>query len=152
MISAASKMLGFILRNCKDFSHTSTFLQLFYSLVRSRLEYGAMIWYPVYQVNKDRIEAVQRRFLKYICFKEDGNYPLRNVDHLLLLNRFHVIALELRRIYLAVAFLYKLIHYNIDCECLLANIQFLIPRLESRQHLTFYMMVVQELIFYLEHR
>ncbi|CAH1383593.1 unnamed protein product, partial [Tenebrio molitor] len=48
---------------------------LYFSLVRSRLEYGSIIWSPYYVTYTNSIESVQRKFLKYLCFKEDGIYP-----------------------------------------------------------------------------
>ena len=48
VIEKAYKMFGFIYRNCRDFTNITTLTQLFYALVRSRLEYGAIIWYPLF--------------------------------------------------------------------------------------------------------
>ena len=40
--SKAGKMLGFIIRNCKEFSNISILKTLYYSLVRTRLEYCSL--------------------------------------------------------------------------------------------------------------
>ena len=49
-VNSASKIYSFIYRNCRRFSNVETIRLLFCSLVRSRLEYASLIWYPIYIV------------------------------------------------------------------------------------------------------
>ena len=51
MVKKAFRTYGFIYRNCRDFSDIRTLFLLFFSLVRSRLEYGAIIWFPIYKIH-----------------------------------------------------------------------------------------------------
>lgn len=67
IISKAFRMLGFILRITKDFSDLYTLRLLFYTHVRSTLEYASVIWSPCYAVHVNRIESIQRRFTKIAC-------------------------------------------------------------------------------------
>lgn len=134
---AAFKTLGFVVRNSKGFTDSRSLNALFCSLVRSRLEYASLIWSPMYFCHIKSIESVQRRFLKFLNFKVSGIYPPRGFDHSALLNSLNYSSLSVRRDKLCVTFLYKLIHSEIECPDLLCKIDFLIPRPNSRQSLTF---------------
>ena len=135
---SASKSLGFILRNGRAFENLSTLGVLFDSFVRSKLEYAAIIWHPIYQVGVDLLESVQRRFVKYLAFRQDGTYPARGTPQSLLLGRFSLISLDDRRKMMAICFLYKLINNKIDCISLLNQLTFCVPRQNSRHPSTFY--------------
>ena len=137
-VQKSLKTYGFIYRNCKDFSNFATLNVLYTSLIRSRLEYAALIWYPIYITHIDLLESVQRKFLKYLSFLLDGTYPPRGFDHSSLLNRFSFNSLHTRRIFLVLKFLSNLLNGRIDCSCLLHHINFVVPRFSSRQSLTFY--------------
>ena len=65
VVLSAGKILGFMLRNCKDFNNISTLTVLYNALVRSRLEYCSLAWFPYYYNQMHQIENVQRRFLKF---------------------------------------------------------------------------------------
>lgn len=76
-----NRMMGFILRIGKDFRNVSSFLSLFHSLIRSQLEYAVLIWNPHCVSHKDRLERIQRKFLRHLHRKklipgagEDFNY------------------------------------------------------------------------------
>ena len=75
IVQATPKTLGFIFRSTKDFTKTESFITLYNSLIKSKLQYAALIWFPNYDIHVDRLEYVQRRFLKYLSFKLDGVYP-----------------------------------------------------------------------------
>ena len=90
IITKAYKTYGFIYRNCSDFHNESTLKLLFCSLVRSRLEYGAVIWSPIYAVHRSSLEAVQRKFLKWLAFKQDAVYPPQGFNHSTLLDRCNI--------------------------------------------------------------
>lgn len=138
IVAKAQKTYGFIYRNGKDFTKIQTLKTLFFALVRSQLEYGSLIWNPVYQVHIKHIESVQRSFLKFLSFCEDGVYPPRGFNHIQLLNKFYINSLQTRRIISGVRFIIHLINYKIDCMWLLGKLNFLIPKYNSRQHNAFY--------------
>lgn len=126
------------MRNCKQFSNVNTLKTLYFSLIRSKIEYGATIWNPIYNVHSESIERIQRKFIKYLAFKVDRHYPEQGYPNNLLLARFNMQSLKVRRMMNILIFLYKLVNYLIDCPILLAKINFRIPRLEVRQRLLFY--------------
>lgn len=137
VVACASRMLGFILRNSKHFSNVSTIKLLYYSYVRSRLEYCSIVWSPIYSRHSNSVEGVQRRFLKYLMFREDGSYPQRGMEHSLILTRFEELPLTVRRDSQSVAFLHKLLNSKIDCPLLLKHLSFHVPRIGARQQPTF---------------
>ena len=112
--------------------------KLFFALVRSRLEYGSLIWYPVYKVHINYIESVQRRFLKFAYYLQNHNYPQRGYDQSLLLSKFNFNSLKTRGVILTIKFLVNLVKGQIDCPYLFEKLSFLVPRTNSRQSFTFY--------------
>lgn len=136
--SAALKILGFILRNCRTFTDINALKTLYFSLVRSKLEYGALIWHPYYNSHTHLLERVQRRFLKFLAFKVDGIYPTRGFDHDLLTSRFGIQSLYHRRLLSSLTFLYKLLHNAIDAPVILSMLNFQIPRQNLRNTQAFY--------------
>lgn len=138
MIASAHRMYGFIYRNCREFTNSNCLMTLYNTFIRSKLEYGCLIWYPLYQVHNTNIETIQRKFLKFLMYILDGTYPDRGYDYEVMLDRFQVVSLLHRRNVLSVKFLYNIIHNNIDCPKILNAITFKIPRLESRYETMFY--------------
>jgi hypothetical protein len=65
------------------------------------------------------IESVQRKFLKYLSFKEDGIYPPIAVDYDFLCSRFNFTPLKVRRVLDTVTFLFILFDNKVDCSVLL---------------------------------
>lgn len=137
LVKSASKTLGFIYRNCRLFHDVETMIILFNSYVRSKLEYGSIIWFPIYDRYNVKIENVQRRFLKYLMYKCDQVYPQRGCDYLMLLDRFDFMSIETRRTCHSIMFLVKMLQNKIDCPALLENINIHVPRFASRQQLYF---------------
>lgn len=139
VISKAYKMFGFLYRNCREFTSVHTICLLYCSLIRSRLEYAALIWFPIHDIFIKQLESVQRKFLKFLSYLVDGDYVPRSYDHGLLLNRFNFNSLLTRRIFLSVKFLYNLLNNKIDCNALLNEINFNVPRQCTRTHICFYL-------------
>lgn len=141
--TSALKMLGFIIRNCRNFHDPTALKTLYFSYVRSKLEYGSLIWYPFYNAQEVAVENVQRKFLKFLQYKISGVYPVRGYAQHLLLNAFNIQSLHLRRVLFAVSFIYKLIHNKIDCISLVNQISFRVPRLNARVSTTFHLPVAR---------
>jgi hypothetical protein len=119
VVAASLKLLGFLFRSCNEFRSAKCLTTLYFSLVGSRLEYGSIIWSPYYATYINSIESVQRNFLKYLSFKEDGIYPPIGVDYDFLCSRFNFSHLKVRRVLDTVTFLFKLFHNKVDCSSLL---------------------------------
>lgn len=119
------KMLGFILRNCKDFKRASTKIAIFNSIVRSGLEYCSVVWTPFYEVHKRRLESVQKRFLWHLSYHCNMARILTSYSSRL--KHFKLMSLENRRVILDHLFLYKIINTHIDCPRLLSQVNLNVP-------------------------
>lgn len=119
IIGKSYKMLGFIFRTSRDFKCPKTFLSLYFTLVRSQLEFCTICWSPQYFVYISRIENIQNRFLKHFRYR-------------FISFNLNLISLKNRRIMLDLSFLYKIINNLIDCPQLLTQISFKIPSFNSR--------------------
>ncbi|KAK9886198.1 hypothetical protein WA026_015717 [Henosepilachna vigintioctopunctata] len=62
LILSAAKMYGFVIRNGKYFDNSSTFIGLFNTLIRSKLENGSTIWHPIYTCHQRHLEAIREGF------------------------------------------------------------------------------------------
>lgn len=119
------KLMGFVLRNCKQFKRSSSKIAVFNSLVRSGLEYGSVVWSPLYEIHKQRLESIQRKFLYHLSYqcklaKRLPTYETR-------LEYFKLLSLEDRRKVLDFMFLYKIINNKVDCADLLSRINYNVP-------------------------
>lgn len=139
ILTASYKCMGFIIRNSNNFTSPDTLKLLFISFVRSRLEYASVVWAPTFAIHTANIERIQRKFLKYLNFKVDGIYPPTGFDHQLLLDKFKTLSFENRRSMHSVIFLFKVINNAFDCPEILQQINFNVPRIESRSSKTFYL-------------
>lgn len=138
IVNAANKTLGFIVRNSTSFNNVTALKCIYFSLVRSKLEYCSLIWYPHSQIHINSLERIQRRFLKFLTFRVDNYYPNRGYDHKLLLERFKIQPLHTRRILHSLSFLFKLFHANVDSPSLLGSFNIRVPRFGSRDDCMFY--------------
>ena len=100
----ASSMLGFLRRNLKH-CNLSCRKNAYISLVRSTLEYGAIIWDPFQQMNIDKLERIQNRAIRFIS----NNYKDREPGTITnLLRENHIPLLKDRRKNLRLLFLFKI--------------------------------------------
>lgn len=138
IVSQANRNLGFIFRHSKGFNSLSTLKILYTAYVRSKLEYAALLWYPIYECYVTNIESVQRKFLKHLWFRTYRTFPERGIEYSILLNEFSFISLRTRRLYITCTFIHNLLNNKISCPQILDKINIRIPRLCSRKHLLFY--------------
>lgn len=112
LISSCYKMIGFLSRIGKDFRNPRSLILLYYSFIRSKLEYCAVIWTPFYQVHIDAIERVQARFLRMLTYR----YGLKYTQRSYLSRRLHfkVSTLENRRTEIMLTTLHKILHSTLS--------------------------------------
>lgn len=137
VVKAANKTLGFVIRNAKNF-HQTVLTSLYNSLVRSRLEYACVVWDPLYGVHIGSLEAVQRRFLKFLFYKKHGHYPPQGYEHDRLLDEFGFLSLAQRRKIIGLGLLHGLVNGVVNCPYLLQCLNFNIPRTSGRRFVVFY--------------
>lgn len=131
----ANAMLGFLRRNTSQFDNVYALKSLYCALVRSILEYGVQIWAPYHAVHIERIERVQKRFLRFALRGLPWNDPVNLPPYE---NRCALIGLQSlasRRVMLQRLFTFDVIRNNIDCSSLLENVRLHVPirQLRNRQ-------------------
>lgn len=93
----ALRSLGFLIRLCENFKKPESLSTLFKAYVLPILEYCS----PVIPFNTkaqiDKLERIQKKYLKLLAFKSTGLYPMRGCDYLDLCNTFDTDTLGLRR-------------------------------------------------------
>lgn len=120
ILKKSNRLSGFILRSTRDFKSPQSTLFLFFSLVRSVLEYCCPVWSPFYQVHIDNIERVQKKFVKFVCRKHNMSRLL--VDYSERLAKFKMIPLYTRRKRYDLLCLHKILHSSIESPDLLHSI------------------------------
>jgi hypothetical protein len=128
-ISSALRVLGFIRRFSQDFRDPMILKILYCSLVRPHLEYGSIVWSPRSAKDVNRIEAVQRKFTKIICFRL---IPQRNLSYFDRCAYLGLETLEKRRAIMSQVFVSNVINGKINSSEILQEMQFKVPRMSSR--------------------
>jgi hypothetical protein len=134
-VGKALKVLGFIKRNTNQFSSARCLCTLYFSLVRSILEYGDVVWHPYLAKDELRLERVQNRFLSYIAYIMKIPHPTH--DYSLIRSSLGIPMLSTRRQDADERFITSLLGGTIDAPDLLSKICFRIPSFFSRNHALF---------------
>uniref|UniRef100_A0A8D8PUX7 Uncharacterized protein n=1 Tax=Cacopsylla melanoneura TaxID=428564 RepID=A0A8D8PUX7_9HEMI len=134
IISAANRTLGLILRHSKFFDDFDTITTLYTALVRSKLEYAAIIWTPKHEFYVKNIEQVQKRFVRVLFLKLNGFYPAypSAISYQTLLEALPMGSLRNRRVFYQLTFIHDIINNSIICPGIIDRIQFKIPNLSLR--------------------
>lgn len=130
IVAKAAKSLGFIRRNTQAFKRLHTKQVLYNAFVRSQLEYASVAWNPVYAVQSQRVESIQRSFTRHLAFHAKGFSHRRPYSDRL--KYFNMMSLKTRRQVLDTCFLYKLLNGSLHCHQLLESVLFSVPRPNSR--------------------
>lgn len=130
IVAKASRSLGFIMRVAGCFKNAKTLKILYCSFVRSHLEYASQIWNPRYGKYIDCIENVQKRFIRFLCFRL--RIPYHSDNYINICKKFHLQPLINRRRLADCTFLLKIISNEIDCPDLLHKLYFNVPQRSVR--------------------
>lgn len=137
MIAKANRQLGFIFKIADEFHDPLCLKALYCALVRSILEFGSVIWCPYHATWIARIEAIQRRFvryaLRYLPWNDPSNLPPYEERCQLL----GIETLEHRRTTAQAVFVAKLFTGEIDSPEIIGQIGIYVPErnLRSRNFL-----------------
>jgi hypothetical protein len=132
IISSALKALGFIMRSSTHFTQAKTLKVLYCSYVRSKLEYASQIWNPCYNTYSDRIERIQQKFIKHLCFKL--KCPYSSTNYISICKRHHLVPLKQRREIADIIYLLNITNGVTDCPELLRKLNFNTPTRSKRHH------------------
>lgn len=125
IVSKASRALGFLMRTSSDFKQAKTLKILYCSLVRSNLEFASQVWSPRYLTYISRLENVQKRFIKFLCYRTKERYD--ESRYLDLCKQFHFLPLDKRREIADLVYLSKIASGEVNCPELLAKLKFKTP-------------------------
>lgn len=112
--SKANKLLGYIRRTTTSFTNLRCIVILYTAFVRSIIDYCSTIWAPFYYVHIDRLERIQRKFVKMLCFKFNIYYDRDNYD--LLVKYFSLQPLAERRVFSDLMFAFKVLNGVVRCS------------------------------------
>lgn len=104
------QMIGFIFRNSKFFTNPQSLLKLYYTYVRSRLEYCCSVWNPQYSKYIDQIERVQKKFTRLLYYRFNWFKP----DYKTRLKQLGMLSLETRRIQMDEMLLYNIVNGKLN--------------------------------------
>ncbi|CAI6374008.1 unnamed protein product [Macrosiphum euphorbiae] len=125
-----------VLLEFAEFLWTSSLKVLFCSFVRSKLEYGAVIWCQATMSDSYQLERIQRKFLKCASFTSSIDCPPHDYNPVLC----HLVLTTLadRRVQTNLSVLAKLINGQIDSPVLLNKLNFRIKVFNSRSVFKFH--------------
>lgn len=128
IIKKAYKMAGFVLRISKPFKKLSSYLLLYKTLVRSQLEYASVVWNPYYTIYSERIERIQKKYLRAVHYRLWGKPPSYEKS----LETFKLNSLAKRRQVADAVALYNICNAKYNCPELLSQIYFRTPTRRTR--------------------
>lgn len=127
IISKANRQLGLIFRIGNEFVDYGTMRALYCSLVRSILETACVVWDPHYEFWSQRIERIQKHFVRRIC----RTLPWRDPDHLppyeSLCLLIGISPLEQRRKEIIARMTHNILTSRYDCPAILTLLQLYCP-------------------------
>lgn len=135
IIPHAYSVLAFIKRHSIEFVDPYVRKILYTSFVRSKLEYAQIVWNPSASTQINRVERVQKKFIKFALVSLHFNQPMPTYE-----SRCRLIRLPLlykRRSLQSIMFIYKIICGFIDSPYLLNLISFNVPSRRLR-HFEFF--------------
>lgn len=138
VINKCNRKVGFIIRFTKDFKETRSLVILYIALVRSLMDYASVIWTPQYQHSKIRLERVQKRMVKYLCYKMHINYENSNYEDLL--RYFGLNEICQRHRFLDMCFGFKVLNGLTNCPEILEQFGIQGSKYSVRSHELFHVM------------
>ena len=122
----AKRNMGIIMRHSRFFSHSGTLRILYFSLVRAHLDFASVVWSPSAADHSAELEKIQKRFLRYLYYK-DFNYYDWEISYRELGAGYTITTLHIRRDVTLLLFLRDIVNSRIDSSPLLEKITFYVP-------------------------
>lgn len=132
LVNDCNRTLGYIKRQCADFNNSKTILTLYYSYVFSKLQFASVIWSPVYRNNVERLEKIQRNFLRFLGYK--SHFHVAHHDYSEIRRRFKILELEKRRTLSDILTLFKIINNLSSSPNILSRVKINVPVRALRGH------------------
>lgn len=136
IVDKASRTLGCIFRIAKNFTDIYCLKSLYCSLSRSILEYCAEVWSPHYNNGVERIESVQRRFLRFALRRLPWRDPFRLPSYEDRCRLIHLETLDARRNTARALLIADSLQGRLDCPTILEKINLNVAPRTLRNNLT----------------
>lgn len=134
IVSKASSQLGFLFRFAKKFKDIYCLKALYCSIVRPILEYSSVVWCPYYRNEIHRIEAIQRKFIRFALRHLSWRDPLNLPSYESRCKLIDLELLEPRRNVAKACFIGDLLQGTVDCPSLLCMLDINTRRRNLRVH------------------
>lgn len=125
--SKAYSMLGFVMRICNEFSCHRVYRSLYFAFVRSHLEYCSSVWAPYYVNHSERIESIQKKFLRFLFLRLGYLHYIELAPYNFKRSLVGLHSLADRRRYALAVFVFDLLSGRIDSAALPARIKLNVP-------------------------
>ena len=138
VVAKANQVLGLVKRFSKEFNDVYVCKNLYCSLIRPILEYGNSVWMPLFSVDCNRIESVQKQFLLF-CLRNLGwrdAYVLPPYEHRL--NLLNMATLRNRQKLMCCMFIYDLLQGHTTADAIREQIIFRDNIQDLRNHRPLY--------------
>ncbi|CAG9133595.1 unnamed protein product [Plutella xylostella] len=137
----AFKTLGFVLRTVRGFKNITAIKALFNALVRSKLEFNAVVWAPSEVKYSSMIDKIQNKFIRFLYMKLYGVYPGYPLLYptLFVLGMVGYNRLEVRRDLALTSYLFRIWRGKTGNPSILQQLRLTVPSnsLRSRKSRTF---------------
>ena len=130
IVNKAFRMLGFVKRTMKNINCISVHKILYNAYIRSCLDYCSVVWSPNAQYLINKVERVQKRFLKHLCFIGKVDYHTKTYTELC--EHFRFTTLDHRRKVNDSVVFHQILHGRINCPYLLSCICLDVPVRRTR--------------------
>ncbi|PNF27925.1 hypothetical protein B7P43_G03400 [Cryptotermes secundus] len=124
IFSECIKLLGLIRSITYRFSSMESLYILYFTLVRSKLEYASVVWNSITSTNANKLERIQQKFAS-ICFYRFS--PHISYYYAYALEKLSLQYLHKRRHHLDALFLVQVFRGLKSCTSLLENISLRVP-------------------------
>lgn len=129
--SKAMSTLGFVKRHSSSFE-ADTVKLLYMTLVRPILEYNTPVWCPHYNCDISLVESVQRKFVRYYCYKVGIDRDEHSYHELLPV--FSLESLQKRRFSFDVITVQKILQNKIEDSYLLGSLHLSVNQITRSNH------------------
>lgn len=106
LVDKAFRTLGFVIRTSRNFRRIGSILHLYRHLVLPHLDYACLIWSPCFLSHIATVEAVQRRFTRFVFRK----FRMQYCDYETRAKKLNLMTLKKRRVLFDQMLLYKIVN------------------------------------------
>lgn len=134
IVKKARRQLGFMSKITKEFRDPYTLKSLYVGLVRPILESSSIVWDPYHATMIDRIEAVQRKFLRFALRLLPWNDAVNLPPYEARCQLLQIEPLQLRRENAKAVFISKVLTGELDAPNLLGSLDINVPAYTLRSN------------------